>query len=147
MFEMDSGASWGQAHGATQQQFAAAQDQFLTRLRGALPSADAERAINEAFGMYLAVMQEPWASPEFSARAAGAYENYRRLTHTALAGDGGNEIIEAYRSYLQDLKRLWAEVESEALSPQDVTTIAQGMTWVAGIVLQASASRLAQGPS
>jgi hypothetical protein len=124
------------ANGGVEPQLAAAHDLFWTRLRDTWPSAQAERAVNDAYAAYTGILQEPWASPELGRRAANALGEYNTRLHDAFAGGRSRELSEAYRSYVRDLQRVWIEVDCDALTPQQLFAMAQGMSAVAGLVLQ-----------
>jgi len=128
------------ANAGAEQRLTAAHDLFWTRLRNAWPSAQAERAVNDAYAAYTAVLQEPWASPELGRRAAEALREYGRRLHDAFAGGGSREVRDAYRSYLRDLQRVWRELDCDALTPQELYGMAQGISTVAGVAMRVFAA-------
>jgi hypothetical protein len=141
MFDVDSHGTG--KPGEAQQRFAPIHEAFWTQLRTAWPSADVERAIGEAVTAYLATLQEPWASPEMGRRAADAYAECARRMRDAGAGGVAERVREMYRRYLQDLKDTWTQVDPGTLAPQDLGALAQGMSWVAGVVFELDAARSA----
>jgi hypothetical protein len=131
MFENMQGQSWGSQSGW--QRFNPAHEAFLADLQRAWPSPQSTQAISDAFAAYAAIVQEPWASPELQRRAADAYAVYIGRMREAFASGRADQVIAAYRRYVEHIKRLWADVDPDALTPADLGAIAQGMAWVAGI--------------
>jgi hypothetical protein len=123
------------------QQLAKAHEDFRARLQSAWPSAEAERSVTDAFAVYTAILQQPWTSPEYAARTASAYRDYKAQVHEAFAGAAGEQVVDAYRIYLRKVKAFWAALNPASLEPQDLGAIAQGMSWVAGVAVEVAAAR------
>jgi hypothetical protein len=143
MLKDDKGGTWGQ--GGPQQQFLPAHEAFRASLQGAWVSQEAEQAVNIAFAAYAAIAQEPWQSADLSKRLAEAYALCRKSVHEAFAVQGADRVLESYRQYVRDLKSVWADLDPESLAPEDLGSIAQGMSWVASVTLEVSAARFPSG--
>lgn len=141
MFNNQEGGTWRQASSGALQQFLPAHDEFRARLQVAWPSSAAEQAVIQAFAAYVAVMQEPWQSAELSTRLGEAHAEYRERVRQAFAEGGGTRILDAYREYVRHLKNVWTALDPDAVAPEDLVAIAQGMTWVAGVAVEVSAGR------
>ncbi len=124
---VDRGTVWGQTISGPRQRFAPAQEEFGAELQRAFPSAEAQRAVSDAFATYAAIVQEPWRADEFSRRAADAYTEGTKQLQIAFAEGGAGLVIDAFRRYTQQLKVAWAEVDPETLTPEDLGVVAQAM--------------------
>lgn len=124
------------AASAGAEQLSAAHDLFWTRLRTACASPQAERAVNDAYAAYEAVLQEPWASPELGRRAAEALGEYGRRLHDAFVDGASRGVRDAYRSYVRDLQHAWTDLDCDALTPQELYDMAQGISSVAGVAMK-----------
>jgi hypothetical protein len=132
MFDSYQRDSWGPSPGGSQP-FGPAHEEFQAHLQQAWPSPDVAQAVAEAFAAYSSIVQEPWGSPELQRRAAEAYAVYAGRIQQAFAHGRADHVTGAYRRYVQHLKRVWAAVDPDSLSPADLGAIAQGMSWVAGV--------------
>jgi hypothetical protein len=141
MFDNQQGGTWGQASAGPQHQFLPAHEEFRGRLQVAWPSPAAEQAVTEAFAAYVAIMQEPWQSADLSKRLAEAHAEYTKRVREAFASGGDALVLDAYRDYVRHLKNVWMALDPDALAPEDLVAIGQGMTWVAGVALGVSAGR------
>jgi hypothetical protein len=141
MLTDDRGSTWVQPGGGPQQPFASPLEEFQLRLREAWPSQDAEQAVSNAYAAYAAILQEPWQSTELNKRLAEAYELCQKRVREAFAGGNADQVIDAYRRYVRHLKNMWGDLDPESLGPEDLSAIAQGMSWVAGVALEVSAAR------
>jgi len=141
MLKNDPGSSWVQPDTAPQQQFAPIHEEFQVLLREAWPSKDAEQAVSDAYAAYAAILQEPWQSTDLSKRLAEAYELCQKRVQEAFSDSNADQITDAYRRYVRHLKNVWADLDPESLGPEDLSAIAQGISWVAGVALEISAAR------
>lgn len=131
-------STWAQPNVGPQQQIWLAHEEFQKRLHDVWPVAEAEQAVTNAYAAYAALLLEPWQSFELNKRLAEAYELYRKKVHEAFAGGKGGAVLNAYRDYVRHLKKVWAELDPESMSPEDLGAIAQGMSWVAGVAFEVS---------
>ncbi len=130
---------WGQDPGGPPL-FGPAHEEFQARLRSAWPSATFEGAVNDAFAAYAAIVREPWESADLRQRASDAYAECNKRVREAFANGGAERVLDAYRQYVQQLKRVWASLDPEALPPTDLASLAQGMSWVASAAIEVTAS-------
>jgi len=137
---VERGTVWGQTIGGPQQRFAPAHEEFRAELQRAWHSPEAERAVIDAFAAYTAIVQEPWRSEEYTRRATDAYAEGSKQIQIAFAEGGADLVMDAFRRYTQQLKLAWAELDPEALAPEDLGSIAQAMSWVAGVAFEVAAA-------
>jgi hypothetical protein len=118
--------------------FTAAEQQFAAGLREAWPSPAVEQEVNEAFAAYAAILREPWASAELMRRAADAYAEYGRRVQAAFAGDRGTRVLGAFRVYVGSVVRACANLDPNALDPEDLGAIAAMLSWVSSVAIEVS---------
>jgi len=133
---VERGTVWGQTIGGPQQRFAPAHEEFRAELQRAWPSPEAQRAVSDAFAAYSAIVQ----AEGYTQRAADAHAEGSKQIQIAFAEGGADLVMDAFRRYTQQLKLAWAELDPEALAPEDLGSIAQAMSWVAGVAFEVAAA-------
>lgn len=107
---------------------------FRNALEAAWPSADAQAKVIEAYEQYTAILSEAWRSPEVSRRASETYAAYAQSVREAFQEpDARKRMLDAYRSFVDDLKRAWQGVDPSTMTPGHLASMAEGMSWVAGV--------------
>ena len=113
---------------------AAAVTDFRNTLEAAWPSTEAQSQVVEAFGKYASILSEAWQSQETSQRASESYAAYSQSVKEAFQDRAARQrVLDAYRSFVDDLKRAWQDVDPSTLSPGHLASVAEGISWVAGV--------------
>jgi hypothetical protein len=107
---------------------------FMTALRQAPSDPDfAQRAL-DAYNGYTAALTEASKEPAV-ADVSREFEKYRAVITSGLGGpDSVNQIRSAYRTYVAEIRAAWAEIDPGMLSPADLATIGQSLTYLAWLV-------------
>ena len=140
MLNTDPTSTWVAPEVGLQQQYVRAHEEFQRGLGKAWPSQEAEQAVTEAFAEYSAILQKPWQSIELNVSLAAAYEVCRKRIHEAFDDPNTVAVSQAYRDYMRHLKSIWADLDPESITPEELGAIAQGMSWVASVAFEVSAA-------
>jgi hypothetical protein len=115
--------------------FGMAVDAFRDALSRVFGSPEAERDVIDRYEAYARVFREALQSPSVSRMAAQQFEPYARAVAEVFANDDArNELETAFRDYLRALRDAWREVDPADLDATDLASIAEEMSWVAGVV-------------
>lgn len=128
-----------------QARFDEAASRFSLALQDAWTPHIQERG-NGAYTAYMQTLQDP-AAFHFQQRTAQAYAAFMQVVFEALQRpDIQARAQDSYREYVRSLRDAWAELDVDAVDPEQLLAISQSMmstAWSAGVVMSASASPIA----
>ncbi|MCP3920347.1 MAG: hypothetical protein GY711_32880 [bacterium] len=114
--------------------FVAAITRFQTELQRTWPSPQAQQSVAEAFERYQATLREGFEGHDVSARAATDFAEYMHRVREAFGGGEACErVAAAFRRYADDVQEAWSTLNPALLTPENMSGILGGMSWVTGI--------------
>jgi len=116
--------------------FGAAVEEFRDLLATVFGSEAEQGEVVRLYAAYATVLQDALRAPAVGTLAAERYEAYARAVAEAFSSeDARARLQDAYRSYVAAVKAAWAATDEAALGPEDLASIAEEMSWVAGVAL------------
>ena len=112
----------------------AAYARFMTALERAATDPDfAQRALH-AYNGYAAMLADASKEPAVT-EVNRAFEAYRAVISSGLRGpDSASQIRSAYQTYVAEMRAAWAEIDPAMLSPADLATVGQSLTYLGWLV-------------
>jgi hypothetical protein len=124
-----------EAESAENDDFGIAVEAFRSALHAAFESPEIEHRVINLYEAYAGVFRDAAQAPAVATLAAQRYEPYAQATAEVFATEPPRASLEAaYRAYIAATKAAWSAVDPETLEPADLASIAEEMSWVAGVV-------------